>query len=76
MIEPRAWEIEDSNGVAIARLARHIDINRVVAVKKTPLTTVSDVLADLRKAITYPDGSITRVIILEFLDAWEKENAK
>lgn len=44
MIEPRAWEIEDGNGVAIARLARHIDINRVVAVKKTPLTTVADVL--------------------------------
>ena len=88
MIEPRAWEIEDGNGVAIARLARHIDINRVVAVKKTPLVTVADVLAALRQpsaamieaglgAYIRPTGILAKdrmlYAIRAMLDQFEKE---
>lgn len=88
MIEPRAWEIEDGNGVAIARLARHIDINRVVAVKKTPLTTVADVLAALRQPSEamlkagshqgsqryYSDAEVKN-IFLDMLDAFGKDQS-
>lgn len=35
--EAVAWLIEDSDGVAVCRVAKNIDINRFIAVKKTPL---------------------------------------
>ena len=80
MIEPRAWEIEDANGAVFVRLHRLIDINRVVAVKKTPLTTVADVLAALRQpseamlmAAEMSNVRGYRELFIAMLDQFEKE---